>query len=120
MMQQSNSHLLLSTDIPKRLFYNPVGDSSVGGQLVKFNDYDLGYRSAGSVVEATLSGNAANVRLLDSSEFQSYKSGRQHRYYGGHYTQSPVRIQIPYNGNWHVVIDLGGYAGSVQSSVRVL
>jgi hypothetical protein len=87
---------------------------------VNFTHYDLGFQSAGSVIEVSLAGTEANVRLLDNSEFQNYKSGRQHRYYGGHYTQSPVRIQIPANGSWHVVIDFGGHAGSVRSSVRVL
>ena len=50
---------------------------------MRFNHWNLGHRGRGDVVVVTISGNAANVRLLDSSNFQSYKSGRQHRYYGG-------------------------------------
>ena len=87
---------------------------------MEFTDYDLGYQSAGAVVEVTLAGTEANVRLLDSSAFQSYRAGGQHQYYGGHYTKSPVHIPIPHNGYWHAAIDLGGYVGSVRSSVRVL
>ena len=44
-------------------------------RLVKFLSYDLGRRQAGEIVEVTLSGNAANVRLLDSSNFSYYRSG---------------------------------------------
>ncbi|MBN1461164.1 MAG: DUF1883 domain-containing protein [Armatimonadetes bacterium] len=87
---------------------------------MKFQHYDLGYHHAGEVVQINLSGNAANVQLMDSSNFSSYRAGRRYRYIGGHATRSPVRLQIPHSGNWHVAIDLGGYAGSVRSSVTVL
>ena len=43
---------------------------------MKFQHWDLGQRTGGEIVEVTLSGNAANVRLLDSSNFQSLRSGR--------------------------------------------
>ncbi len=87
---------------------------------MKYAHYDLGQQTAGSVVEVTLSGNAANVRLVDSSNFHALRQGRQHRYHGGHYTRSPVRLTIPQVGHWYVVIDLGGHTGSVRSSVRIL
>ena len=89
-------------------------------RLMQFTHYDLGQRNGGEIVEVTMSGNAANVRLLDASNFQSYRAGRNHRYYGGHATRSPVRLQIPSSGHWHVVVDLGGYPGSVRSGIRVL
>ncbi|WP_367174219.1 DUF1883 domain-containing protein, partial [uncultured Deinococcus sp.] len=47
----------------------------------------------------TLQGNAANVRLLDSSNFGNYRSGRQHRYIGGLIRKSPVRLRIPHAGH---------------------
>ncbi|MEO0588821.1 MAG: DUF1883 domain-containing protein, partial [Planctomycetota bacterium] len=50
---------------------------------MKFNQYDLGHVDRGQTVEVTLSGNAANVRLMDSSNLSAYRNGRQHRYYGG-------------------------------------
>ena len=87
---------------------------------MKFIHTDLGYRKAGEVVEVTLSGNAANVRLLDSSNLSSYRNGRRHRYYGGRARQSPVRIAVPHSGHWHVAVDMQGLRGSVRSSVRVL
>lgn len=71
-------------------------------------------------MEVTLNGNAANVRLLDSSNFQSYKSGRRHSYYGGLITKSPSRIPVPRGGNWHVAVDMQGLSGSSRASVRVM
>ncbi len=71
------------------------------------------------VIEVTLN-SAANVRLLDSSNFHSYRGGRRHRYLGGHVTRSPYRMRAPQQGHWYIVIDLGGYSGSVRAGVRVL
>lgn len=87
---------------------------------MQFQQYDLGNLSEGEIVEVTLQGNAANVRLMDSSDFQSYKSGRRHNYYGGYVTSSPYRVSVPRSGHWYVAIDLGGYGGRISSSVRVL
>lgn len=87
---------------------------------MKFQRYDLGNLGGGEIVEVTLSGSASNVRLMDSSNFQSYRAGRRHTYYGGYAKRSPVRLQVPRAGHWHITIDLGGYAGSVRSSVQVL
>jgi hypothetical protein len=87
------------------------------------NDFihsDLGYRNAGDIVEIQLSGSAANVRLLDSSNFQRYRSGQDHRYHGGLARQSPVRVAIPNGGQWHVTIDMQGLRGTTRSSVRVI
>jgi hypothetical protein len=86
----------------------------------RFTHYDLGYRQRGEIVEVTLSGSAANVRLLDSSNFQSYRNGRSHRYIGGLARQSPVRLQVPHSGNWHVTVDLQGLRGNVRSGIRIM
>lgn len=87
---------------------------------MNFTHYDLGYRQGGEIVLVKLTGNAANVRLMDSSNFASYRSRQRHTYYGGHATRSPIRLQIPRPGHWHVTIDLGGYRGNVRSSIEVL
>ena len=87
---------------------------------MQFIKHDLGHRAGGEIVEVILKGNAANVRLMDSSNFQSYRSGRRHRYLGGHARRSPIRLQIPRSGHWYVAVDMGGYKGKVNSSARVL
>lgn len=87
---------------------------------MQFTHYDLGQQETGTIVEVALSGNAANVRLLDSSNFSSYRAGKKHSYHGGHVTRSPVRLTIPRRGHWHIAVDLGGYKGRVRSSIRIL
>jgi hypothetical protein len=76
--------------------------------------------SEGDVVEVTLTGNAANVFLLDSADFDNYQHGRPYSYVGGYARTSPFRIQAPHQGRWHLIVDLGGGAGRVQASVRIL
>ena len=56
---------------------------------MKFSYYDLGHLSKGQVVEVCLSA-AANVRLLDSSNYSNYKNGRRHRYYGGYVKKKSI------------------------------
>ena len=86
---------------------------------MNFQHYDLKNVSAGSVVEVTLD-SAANVQILDNFNFSNYKNRRNYKYIGGYVTQSPYTATIPNSGHWHVVVDLGGHAGTVRSSVRVL
>jgi hypothetical protein len=71
------------------------------------------------VVHVTLD-KQANVRLLDDSNYQRYRSSQQHRYYGGLAKKSPINIRAPHLGHWHVVIDLGGYSGTIHASVQVI
>jgi len=71
------------------------------------------------VVEVSLD-SQANVMLLDPRNFSNYKQGSSYRYYGGHAEKSPVRLSPPHSGKWHVVVNLGGYAGRVRADVRIL
>jgi hypothetical protein len=91
-----------------------------GGIEMKFSYYDLRQRNAGEIVEVSLSGNAANVFLVDYSNFQSYKARRRFTCHGGHATHSPIRLIIPRSGHWYLVIDLGGHSGKVSHSMRIL
>jgi len=47
-------------------------------------------------------------------------SKRGARFYGGHATRSPVRLQVPSSGHWYVVVDYGGLPGRGRAGVRVL
>ena len=87
---------------------------------MNFIHHKLGHVTRGSVVEVTLRGNAANVRLMDTSNFNSYKAGRQHRYHGGLAKKSPVKLQVPRAGTWHVAVDMQGLGGTVRSGARVI
>jgi len=81
---------------------------------------DLGNRSRGEIVEVKLSRSAANVRLMDSVNFQNYKNGRNHRYIGGLARKSPVHLAIPASGHWYVAVDMRGLRGSTQASISIL
>lgn len=74
----------------------------------------------GDVVQVYLTGNAANVLVMDDSNFQSFKSGQAYRYYGGYYARSPAIINPPSPGRWNVVINLGGRPGTVNAVVQVV
>ena len=86
---------------------------------MNFNRYDFGFVEKGRIVVVTLDAQA-NVRLLDSSNYNAYQKGRQHKFYGGRATKSPVKLIIPYSAHWYLVIDLGGYSGRVKHSARIL
>lgn len=87
---------------------------------MNFTHYELGHLNQGSVVLVALSGSAANVRLMDGPNLSGYRSGGQHRYVGGLASTSPVRLQVPHTGMWHVTVDLQGLRGTVRSSVKVI
>lgn len=71
------------------------------------------------LIEVTLDGQA-NVILLDNLNFEKYKKGESYRYHGGLAKVSPVRLVPPHRGHWNVVVDLGGYAGTVRAGVKHL
>jgi len=85
---------------------------------VNYLHYDV-QAGPSDVVEVTLD-RAANVMLLSTSDYNSYRAGRSFNYHGGYVTRSPYRIRPPHQGSWHVVIDLGGHAGTVRASCQVI
>lgn len=85
---------------------------------MNFLHYDMRL-DADDVVEVTLD-KQANVRLLDDTNYSRYSRGEKHTYYGGLAKKSPTHLKAPHAGSWHVIVDLGGYAGTVRASARVL
>ena len=85
----------------------------------QFTHFDLHDLKKDQVVSVNLSGNAANVRLMDTANFNAYRHGRKHHYIGGLAKRSPVRLAVPHNGHWHVTVDLLGLGGRVSSSVSI-
>lgn len=81
---------------------------------MKYLYYDLGDQQQDSHVIAHLRGSAANVILLDPLNFDCYRFGRPFLYTGGLYTRTPVRLRIPRDGHWYLVIDCGGYQHHVH------
>lgn len=85
----------------------------------KFVQYHWDRLEKGSTVVVTLN-TAANLRLMDSTNFNAYKRGRNHRYTGGLVRTTPFRIAVPRTGSWYLTIDLMGLkATSVRHSASV-
>lgn len=70
-------------------------------------------------VRVDLRGSASDVFLLSPGNFHKFKMGRRHEYYGGHYKTSPVIINAPCSGTWHVII-APPPGRSVRASVSVI
>jgi hypothetical protein len=87
---------------------------------VRYAYRDLGQQQEGNTVVVHLRGSAANVILLNPENFLRYRVGQPFSYTGGHYRRSRVRLPIPQNGHWYVVLDLGGIAGRAQAAVDVV
>ncbi len=86
---------------------------------MNFLNYEV-WTKAGDVIEVILTGNSANVLLLDDLNFANYRAGKPFKYFGGYYEQSPVALNSPAPGKWHVVIDLGGRPGHLNAAARVI
>lgn len=48
---------------------------------------------------------AADVFLVDRINFQRYKSGQSFKYFGGHYTRTPVTISVQGSGRWYLIVN---------------
>jgi Domain of unknown function (DUF1883) len=61
-----------------------------------------------------------NVRVMDDSNFSSYRSGGRHHYNGGFYKMLPARIAVPSDGYWNTTIDLGGGHANIRYNIRYM
>jgi TIR domain/Domain of unknown function (DUF1883) len=82
---------------------------------------DLGHRRRGDVVQFNLTGNQANIGLLDSSNYSAFRNGRNFRGVLRLATGSPVRLAIPNSAHWYGVIYIPpGHTGQVRGSIGLL
>jgi hypothetical protein len=77
------------------------------------------YLDEGDIVVVDCS-HRCNVRAMSDSDFQSYRRGGRHQYFGGHYERFPARIAAPSSGYWNITLDLGGGNASIRHSVNIL
>jgi Domain of unknown function (DUF1883) len=88
---------------------------------MRFAYRDLGQQPAGSMVVVRLRGSSANVVLLDSNNFASYRAGTPFVYAaGGLFRTSPVRLEIPHDDHWFLAVDTGGFRGRVRASFELI
>jgi hypothetical protein len=60
------------------------------------------------------------VMLLSDLNFEKYKRSRTFYYYGGYYRETPVIVQPPRPGVYHLVIPLGRDADTVPYLARII
>jgi len=61
----------------------------------------------------------AYVRLLDALNFEYYRKGSPVKGEGGWSDRLEVEFTLPYQGTFHVVVDLGGQAGTVKATCDI-
>lgn len=79
--------------------------------------FDVGNQQAGTIVRASLRGSESDVFLVDGPNLSKFKRGESFRYTGGHYTQSPITLQVPHAGHWTAIVIP---SGRVEATVDVL
>ncbi|HEX5934057.1 MAG TPA: DUF1883 domain-containing protein [Pseudorhizobium sp.] len=84
----------------------------------RFKHYDLKGQRAGTAIEVTLNA-VNNVRLMTSANFQRFKELLDFKYVGGVAKKSPIRLTIPEDGHWHLIVDMEGHHGLADSAVKV-
>jgi hypothetical protein len=85
----------------------------------RYTHYDLQEQRAGTVIEITLSA-VANVRLMNAVNFLRFTETLKHQFVGGVAKKSPIRLSLPETGHWHVVVDMEGHNGQVESNVKMI
>ncbi|MGK9055444.1 DUF1883 domain-containing protein [Neorhizobium sp. CSC1952] len=85
----------------------------------RFTHYDLKPQRAGTTIEVTLNA-VNNVRLMTAVNFQRFTELLDFKYVGGVAKRSPVRLVIPENGHWHLIVDMEGHHGLAESSVKLI
>ncbi len=89
------------------------------GPNFRFTHYDLKPLRAGTAIEVTLNA-VNNVRLMNAANFQRFTERLDFKYMGGVARKSPVRLVIPENGHWHLIVDMEGHHGLAESSVKLI
>jgi hypothetical protein len=89
----------------------------VAGQ--PFNYWDLGSCQRGDVWRVELD-KAANVFLVDSSNYAAFKADRRFTYYGGLIERTPHDFVIPQSGRWYIVAHSWGLKYPARVSLRQL
>ena len=85
----------------------------------RFTHYDLKPQRAGTAIEVTLSA-INNVRLMTAANFQRFTERLDFKYVGGVAKRSPIRLVVPENGHWHLIVDMEGHHGLAESSVKLI
>ena len=53
---------------------------------------------------------STKVKFMTASEFKKYKMHKTHSYYGGTFDRGVVRLVLPFDSVWNVVIEKGTHS----------
>lgn len=71
------------------------------------------------IVQVKLS-TRANVRFMDTVNYQKYRMAKPYEFSGGLATESPVEFRPKKDRVWHVIVDMIGLSGEVKASIKLL
>lgn len=91
----------------------------MAGPNFRFTHYDLKQQRAGTTIEVTLSA-INNVRLMNATSWQRFNERLDFKYIGGVAKKSPIRLVVPEDGTWHLLVDAEGHHGLADSSVKMV
>ncbi len=74
--------------------------------------FDLGGCAGGTQLVVQLRGSSARVCLMDAEEYRAYLDGSEYEYHGGFFNVSPIVLEVPYDGDWYLVVD--SYHGRIK------
>lgn len=61
----------------------------------------------------------AEVYLMERDNYKAYLAGKDYDFYGDSFDFSPVKVQAPYEGEWHVVITQGDRGNDLQVALQI-
>jgi hypothetical protein len=88
-----------------------------------FLRFDLGKLRKGRMVQITMTGVAANIRLLNNENMYNYEHGHEYSCTGDLVRTALTEMRIPRDDHWFIVIDMEGIMGAegrIDASVKVL
>jgi hypothetical protein len=68
--------------------------------------YERRYLTKGELVVVNCD-RKCNIRLMDDVNFEQFRRGTAHEYFGGFYHVLPAKIVVPASGYWNIDIDAG-------------
>ena len=72
-----------------------------------------------NIIQVKLS-KRANVRFMNTVNYQKYRMGKPYEFAGGTALESPVEFRPEDKRQWHVIIDMIGLQGETKASIKVL
>jgi len=87
-------------------------------EVTEYLHYSI-YASHGDSVQVEIN-QPTNVYLVNQIHYYYFQEGQEFEHSGGFMTHSPVYLDIPYPGVWHVLVGRPDYPGGFQARVELL